>query len=144
MSIIEANLRGWTQVSGFPASGSCVAMILLEPTSRIMNSMYRGLPTELYENPQAITMHVTQQSQVSRLPVISHHCAGHRRHGTNPSATRYGRLSVRREQHQNGLHTLKSSTYSCRSRVHAGCARAEISYIMVNIAPMKTTSVILY
>ncbi|CAK0784383.1 Nucleoside diphosphate kinase II, chloroplastic [Coccomyxa viridis] len=76
-------------------------------------------------------MRVTQQSAVVSLPVLSHHCAGHRRHGTNTSASCYRKLSVRKEQHQNRIHMLRSSTYACRSRVHSGCVRAEISYIMV-------------
>lgn len=79
-------------------------------------------------------MFVLRESQVIAVPVVSHRCIGQLSHRCFARAASYAKLRVIRRQHFIAAEILRQRSLSCRSRVHAGVVRAEISYIMVSMA----------
>ena len=79
-------------------------------------------------------MFLLRESQVVAVPVVSHRCIGQQSHRCFARPASHAKLPVIRRQHFRAAEVLKQRILSCRSRVHAGAVRAEISYIMVSMA----------
>ena len=81
-------------------------------------------------------MLVLRETHVASLPTFAHQCASHHRRASCARATSSVKPSLIRKQHYSPLEVPRCRLQSCRGRVHAGVVRAEISYIMVDTAPL--------